>query len=195
MYFGVAFIVFIVCSLILTLPKYEGCASGCLTELARLAALVVGSLSALIALANSGQSVGELFAWEGIGSLVRYIAPLVTLILGTCALTLVAHGWQVLAGRGNAVEEQADLSAFDPSTFMLTNNYNSSGDDELLGCLFAILFAILGGLFWVGLQLAAWIAKMLPSANPNRTGRVMMSVVYGVMLFAVIVGGLTVIFR
>lgn len=196
MYFAVAFIVFIVCSLILTIPKYEGCASGCLTEVARLAALVVGSLSALIVLANSGQSFGELFGWEGIGSLLRYAAVLVTLVVGTCALTLAAHGWQVLAGRGNAVEDQADLTAFDPSSYMMTGSHsNTSGDDELLGCLFAILLAIVGGLFWLGLQLAAQIAKLLPSASANPTSRVALSVVYGVMLFGVIVAGVMVIFR
>lgn len=195
MFFAAAFIVFIVCSVILLLPKYKGCASGCLSELARLAALLIGSLSALIVLFNGGQSLSELFAWEGIVSLLRYVAMPVTLVLGTCALTLVAHGWQTLAGRGNAVEDQADLTAFDASTFLNTNTYNSSGDDELLGCLFAILLAIVGGLFWLGLQLAAGIAKSLPSANTSREGRVLLSVLYGVGLFGLIVAGLLVIFR
>lgn len=195
MFFALAFIVFIVCSVILLLPKYKGCASGCLSELARLAALVVGSLSALIVLFNTGETVGELFAWEGVGSLLRYVAMPITLVLGTGALGLVAHGWQTLVGRGNAVEDQADLTAFDTTTFLNTNTYNSSGDDELLGCLFAIIAAIIGGLFWLGLQLAAVIAKLLPSANTSRDGRVILSVAYGLMLFGVIIAGVTLIFR
>lgn len=195
MFFAAAFIVFIVCSVILLLPKYKGCASGCLSELARLAALGIGSLSALIVLFNGGQSMSELFAWEGIVSLLRYVAMPVTLVLGTGALALVAHGWQTLAGRGNAVEDQADLTAFDTTTFLNTNTYNSSGDDELLGCLFAIIAAIIGGLFWLGLQLAVGIAKTLPSANTSREGRVLLSVLYGVGLFGLIVAGLLVIFR
>ncbi|MBZ0287123.1 MAG: hypothetical protein K8I30_05870 [Anaerolineae bacterium] len=177
------------------LPKYKGCASGCLSEVARLAALGIGSLSALIILFNSGESLRDLFAWQGISSLLRYAAVLVTLILGACALALTAHGWQTLAGRRNAVEDQADLTAFNPNVFLNTGSSlsSSSSDDSLAGCLFAIVMAIVGGLFWLGLQLAAGIAgALLPKTS--RAGRFILSIVYGLILFGLIIAGLSAIF-
>lgn len=195
MFLVVAFVVFIVCSLILTLPKYKGCASGCLSELARLAALAVGSLSALIILFSSGESLRDLFAWQGIGSLLRYAAVLVTLIIGTAALALTAHAWQTLAGRRNAIEEQADLTAFDPNAYLNTGSSitGSSSDDSLAGCLFAIVMAVVGGLFWLGLQLAAGIAGyLLPKTS--RAGRVILSVIYGLILFGLTIAGVLAIF-
>jgi hypothetical protein len=121
------------------------------------------------------------------------VGVIVALILGASAVTLAATGWQILfQRRPQDLEKQVDLSIFNPTAYLNTGQSHTSGSDDLGSCLFAILLGLVGGLFWLGIQLGQAIAKRgLPSStrkNPNRPGRVALSFIYILTVFACLLG-------
>ena len=60
MFLLLAVATFLICSVLLTVPKAKGC-SGCLFDLLRFVALVGGALAAFIILFGSGQDLSALF--------------------------------------------------------------------------------------------------------------------------------------
>lgn len=69
------------------------------------------------------------------------------------------------------LEKQVDLSVFDPSAFISnpTAGMSNANADPFGDCLFALLAGIVGGIFWLGLQLAQWIGKALLPKLPVST--------------------------
>jgi hypothetical protein len=195
MFLLLAVATFLICSVLLTLPKAKGC-SGCLFDLLRFVALVGGALAALIILFGSGQDLSALFEGASTGNTVLRIASIfVTIIFGSCALALVAHTWQMLMGRQHNIDDDTDLSEFDPTDFLFTGSSSSLDADDFGGCLFAIAVTILVALFWVGVKLSGLIAHLLmPSAKTAHTRRAFLSFIYGMVLFGLIIAALSSVF-
>ena len=210
-------------SLVVALPKGR---LGCLMDLARVIALVAGSVApAGVVWWLGDRTVGWLF----------WVLAVVSLVFGACAMGLAAFGWQTFfpgwipvkqpkgrRGRGGSkgtraakgaaagvaatavpdLEEQVDLSVFDPSAFMSSPSVGSHSNSDPLGdCLFALLVGIFGGIFWLGLQLAQGITKAvlpgLPAAETaegmrevgaRRVTRALLCFVYAVGIVAVVTG-------
>lgn len=111
-----------------------------------------------------------------------------------------AAGAAVVAGGAEPdLEQQVDLSLFDPSAYMYTPQplSNTANYDALGDCLFALLIGIVGGLFWIGLQLAQGITKVLLPGMPaavtmenaqemgaRRATRALLCFVYAVVIAA-----------
>jgi hypothetical protein len=195
MFLLLAVATFLICSVLLTLPKAKGC-SGCLFDLLRFVALVAGALAALIILFGSGQELSVLFEGDSTGITVLRIASIfLTIVFGACALALVAHAWQMLMGRQHRIDDDADLSEFDPTDFLFTGSSSSLDADDFGGCLFAIAATILVALFWIGIKLSGLIARLLmPSAKTARTRRAFLSFIYGIVLFGLIIAALSAVF-
>lgn len=187
---------FLICSVLLILPKAKGF-SGCLFDLLRFVAMVVGALSALIILFGSGQDLSALFEGDSTGSTVLRIASVfLTIVFGSCALALVAHAWQMLMGRQHNIDDDTDFSEFDPTDFLFTGSSSSLDADDFGGCLFAIAATILVALFWVGVKLSGLVARLLmPSAKTARTRRAILSFIYGMILFGLIIAALSALFN
>jgi hypothetical protein len=195
MFLLLAVATFLICSVLLILPQAKGC-SGCLFDLLRFVAMVVGALAALIILFGSGHELSALFEGDSTGSTVlRIVSVFLTIVFGSCALALVAHAWQMLMGRRHRVDDDTDFSEFDPSDFLFTSSGNSLDGDEIVGCVFAIGITILVALFWVGVKLSGLVARLLmPSAKTARTRRAILSFIYGMVLFGLIIAVLSALF-
>jgi hypothetical protein len=120
----------------------------------------------------------------------------ITLILGASAVTLAAIGWQMVLQRRRSkeIEKQVDLSIFNPFDLIGStgSHSSSSGSDDLAGCFLGLLMALVGGLFWFGIQLGQGIAKHgLPAStpkNPQRAGRAALSFVYTLVIYICLLG-------
>ncbi len=177
----VALVLLLVLSLALATPNRK---QGCLIDIGHILALIVGSLTpALIAWLLAPKSSTPWWFW---------LLALLSLLLGACAMGLAAFGWQTFfpgwivvrerkkRGRKSAtrtqatpdLEKQVDLSLFDPSAYMVAPQSlaSSANSDPFGDCLFALFVGILGGLFWLGLQLAQGITRaLLPVPAPVST--------------------------
>ena len=146
----VPLIIFVAASVLMALPGTRS--RGCLAYLVRLVGFMVGALSPLIILWQIMSSGGSPLGWRFPGALLTYLVIIACIVLGGCAVTLVAAGWQILLRRGRGdFEEKIDLSWFGLPDFGSPMTSNLS----LESCFGIAAFVLLGGLFWLGLILGS----------------------------------------
>lgn len=178
--------VFVVASLVMAWPGAR--AKGCMAYLVRMLGFLVGALSPLIVLWWS-PLVGAMFTrWRFPDTLLLYLGVFLTPILGACAVTLMAAGWQLLLRRGKGdFFEKIDLSWFGLPDFSSNTTSNLDLDD----CLGIALFVLLGGLFWLGLVVGSLIQERLVPRVKGVIGRALqaiVSLIYGLLVFGLSVG-------
>jgi hypothetical protein len=161
-------VVFLGASLVLALPSTKS--RGCLVYIVRTIAFLAGSISPLLILWRSPGVAQDALRWQFPGSLLTYLAILVAIMLGACAVTLAAAGLQILLRRGRGdFEDKLDLSWFGLPEFgnSITNNL------DVVGCVGIVLFVVLGGLLWFGLALGSSIKDAFTPRDKTRGRRLM----------------------
>jgi hypothetical protein len=177
----------LVLSLVMALPKGQ---MGCLMDIVRVLALVAGSVAPVGVVWVMGDKSAAWWFWAL--AVVSVVLGACAMGLAAFGWQTFFPGWirvkqpkkrgrRKAGGKAPAtvtaagvaatavpdLEQQVDLSIFDPSAYMFTPTMGSHPNQDPLGdCLFALLVGIVGGIFWVGLQLAQGIAKVLLPGMP-----------------------------
>jgi hypothetical protein len=189
----VPLVVFLMASLLMALPGTRS--RGCLAYLVRLVGFMVGALSPLIILWQLSSGGGSPLRWQFPGAILTYFVIIVCIVLGGCAVTLAAAGWQILLRRGRGdFEEKIDLSWFGLPDFSSPMTSNLS----LESCFGIVAFVLLGGLFWLGLILGSAIKDSLVrrlKGPGSRAIQTLLSFTFGLVLFGLGIGGLLFVTR
>jgi hypothetical protein len=186
-------IIFVLASLVLALPNAK--ARGCLSYIVRMVAFLAGSISPVLVLWRAPGVAEAALRWRFPSSFLTYLAILAAVVLGACAVTLAAAGLQILLRRGRGdFEDKIDLSWFGLPDFSspTTNNL------DVEGCIGIVLFAVVGGLFWLGLAIGSSINEFLTPREKTRGRRMVQSVsalVIGVVVFGLGAGLLLLLSR
>jgi hypothetical protein len=202
--FLLPFVVLMLSGFFLALPK----SVGCLAYIVRLLAFIVGAVAPIV------------IFWGTPSNALLYAALLPAVILGASAVTLNGAGWDALLGRRREapeksvkkgrhkkqaeelpenVEDRVDLSLFDPFEMLRvsTSSTYGSSNDPFGDCLGTIILGIVGGLFWVGVQISRVIARYgLPDVETplKRLGRIVLSWLYSGAIYAGVVFIMTAVF-
>jgi len=185
-------LVFLAAALLLAIPSPKS--RGCLVYIMRTVAFLAGSFSPLLMIWGSLDVAQDAIRWQFPRSLLTYFVIAVTVVLGACAVTLAAAGLQILLRRGRGdFEDKLDLSWFGLPDWgsNITNNL------DLVGCVVIFLFAILGGLLWLGLLVGSSIKDFFTPREKTAGRRVLQgvySLVSGLILFGVGALGVVLIF-
>jgi hypothetical protein len=189
----VPLVVFFAASLLMALPDTR--LRGCMAYLLRLVGFMVGALSPLIILWQLSSSGMSPLRWQFPGAPFTYLAVIVCIVLGGCAVTLAAAGWQILLKRGRGdFEEKIDLSWFGLPDFSSPTTSNLGFDS----CVGIAAFVMLGGLFWLGLILGSAIKNSLVprlKGSGRRAVQTLFSFTYGLVLFGLGTGSLLFVTR
>ena len=168
----IALIVVLACGLLVAWPQTE---RGVVTEVGRPFAVIIGGAAPIVA------------RWATPSAVLDAVLIGIAFLLGTCAVLLLATGWQTtFRGRQAESDEPLDPTMFDPTSLWDTSSAPLSRHDDFGGCLLAIIFAVGGALVIAGLFLTRGIKRLLPDPRTpmRRTMRILLSFGYGLALFA-----------
>ncbi len=176
MLFGSVAAVLLLCGGVLAFTPREGC----LPQLARWAAVILSVVVPLYLMRPEKPS------------LISVLPLALGAVVLSFAVTMATAAWSSLfsvvktsADTDNEVSQRIDLSLFNPfesGSDLFSSNTTRNSSDTLDSFLFMIALIVFGALFWVGLQIALLVIRLLP--RPVGLGRMVGAVVTLALMLA-----------